>query len=184
MPIGCFSVVPTVVAELVNRQSRSVLDLGIGMGFYGVAVRQWLDSGILPYRTLLHGVEAWDSYRNPCWNVYDHVFVGRIEDFLAASVIQYDAILLMDVLEHFDKPAGANVLERAFERLTPGGVFLVVTPAIFESQGAVHGNEAEVHRSLWTVADMLDRGFEILSDGSLNTFGHQMLVARRERSGL
>lgn len=180
MPIGCFSVVPVVVSELVRLQPRFVLDLGIGMGLYGAAVRQWLDSGIRPYRTVLHGVEAWAGYRNPCWDLYDRVFEARIEDWLATCRDHYQAILLMDVLEHFEKSVGEVVLGKATDRLASDGVLLVASPAIFVEQGAVNGNEAEMHRSLWTASELLELGFEILSDGSPNLYGHQMLVARRQ----
>jgi hypothetical protein len=35
----------------------------------GAAVRQWLDGGVQPWRTRLVGVEGFDAYRSPCWNV-------------------------------------------------------------------------------------------------------------------
>ena len=65
MPIGCCSLVPAIATQFVLRRPRSVLDLGVGMGFYGAVVRQWLDGGVQPWRTRLVGVEGFDAYRSP-----------------------------------------------------------------------------------------------------------------------
>jgi hypothetical protein len=83
------------------------------MGFYGAVVRQWLDSGVQPWRTRLIGVEGFAAYRNPCWDMYDEVLVMPIEEFLDRSTETWDAILLLDVLEHFDLAAGQQVLTAA-----------------------------------------------------------------------
>lgn len=40
MPIGCCSLVPTIETYFSLFRPRSVLDLGIGMGFFGAVVRQ------------------------------------------------------------------------------------------------------------------------------------------------
>ena len=85
MPIGCTSLVPMIAHELMAHRPSSVLDLGIGMGFYGAVVRQWLDLGVRPWRTRIVGVEGFEAYRNPCWDVYDTVINSKIEDYLATS---------------------------------------------------------------------------------------------------
>jgi hypothetical protein len=56
MPIGCYSLVPMIANRLHDAQPRSVLDLGVGKGFYGAVVRQWLDLGVRAWRTKLFGV--------------------------------------------------------------------------------------------------------------------------------
>lgn len=62
MPIGCCSLIPTIATQFVVFRQGSVLDLGIGMGFYGAVVRQWLDGGVQPWRTRLVGVEGFAAY--------------------------------------------------------------------------------------------------------------------------
>ncbi len=61
MLIGCCWLVPAIATQFVRRRPRSVLDLGIGMGFYGAVVRELLDGGVLPLRTRLVGVEGFDA---------------------------------------------------------------------------------------------------------------------------
>lgn len=187
MPIGCLSTVPHIVAHMYAHQPRRIWDLGIGMGFYGAAIRQWLNAGWQPNfrRTVLHGVEGFEAYRSKCWELYDRVDVVPIEDALAASQDVYDAIILADVIEHFDMDVGGKVVAACLERLAPGGCFYVATPAIFMEQGAAYGNEFERHRSLWTAADFhalasahsqVCSRVEILQDGSPDVFGNLMLT--------
>ncbi len=101
MPIGCISCVPYVASRLMQRRPESVLDLGIGMGFYGAVIRQWLDHGVRPWHTRLVGVEGWPGYRNPTWDLYDEVHLESIESYLDKSRERFEAVLLMDL--HFLK---------------------------------------------------------------------------------
>jgi hypothetical protein len=173
MPIGCVSAVPHVISALVASRPESVLDLGIGMGLYGAAVRQWLDGGIVNGATRLVGVEAFSAYGNPCWDLYDAVHVQTIESFLERDAavwgaVPWGAILCCDVLEHFERGDGERLLERLKAR---GRMVVVVTPGVWMEQGAAHGNEWERHRSSWSAADLEARGFRILQDGTLDEFG-------------
>jgi len=176
VPIGCCSLVPTIATHLQLARPRSVLDLGIGMGFYGAVVRQWLDLGVRPWRTTLVGVEGFAGYRNPCWELYDQVVVSPIEDFLGRTAETWDAILLLDVLEHFPHSTGERILVTARERLSAGGRFFVGTPSVWMEQGAAYGNEFERHRSLWTAAELRGAGFHLFEDGTIDRLGNQMLL--------
>lgn len=177
MPIGCSSLIPYVYDELVARSVRSVLDLGVGMGLHGAGVRQWLDLGVRPWRTRLVGVEGFEAYRNPCWELYDELHVATIEDWLAESCEVFDAVLLLDVLEHFDEPGGGRVIEAARRRLAPSGIILIGTPGIWYPQGAAHGNALEVHKHLWSARALEELGFAIRWDGRPNRSGHRMIFS-------
>lgn len=177
MPIGAATELPSIVFTLMHKQPASVLDLGVGMGMYGTAVRQWLDMGYSESgrSTLLHGVEGFPKYRSPAWGFYDEVFIS---DILAFSPHRkYDAILLCDVLEHFTKEEGALQIAKVISWLESGGIFIITTPAIECEQGAAYGNEYEVHRSTWYASDLKELGFSILNDGTVDRYGCQMLTA-------
>jgi len=177
VPIGCCSLVPMIATEFGIRKPASVLDLGIGMGFYGAVVRQWCDMGVRPWRTRLVGVEAWEGYCNPCWDLYDEVVIEPVLSFFEWSSDVWHSILLLDVVEHFEKDEGFAVLAAARKRLAETGLLYVGTPAVWMDQGDAHGNEFERHRSLWTVADFTRLGFSILHDGHLDPHGNQMILA-------
>lgn len=172
MPIGCVSLVGPVVErmhrDLVRKQSISdlaILDLGIGFGFYGATIRQWFDAGVKPYRSYLMGVEGFGQYRSACWGLYDYVHQTTIQAYLSMPLSQtdrFDTILLMDVIEHFEKEEGQRVVEQIKARLKPNGLFFVATPGIWCEQGAVYGNELERHLSLWTQEDLTAMGFDVL----------------------
>ena len=177
MPIGAASELPTIVFHLIDKQPRSVLDLGIGMGMYGAVVRQWLDMGYSESgkRTILHGVEVFEKYKSPAWNFYDRIDITDILEFEPAQ--KYDAILLCDVLEHFTKEQGRALISRVMDWLEVGGSFIITTPAIHCEQGEVYGNAFETHRCVWSASEMSELGFQILNDGTMDRFGCLMLTA-------
>lgn len=200
MPVGCLSTLPHIISHLYGCNPQKILDLGIGTGLYGCAIRQWLDNGHPQFLTeaydagdygsrftrVLIGVEIFEGYRNPCWQLYTKVHLTSIEAYLTgreAAGEKFDAILLTDVLEHFKAAEGRDILRAATAVLAPGGTLLVATPAVFFSQGAVYGNEYETHRSAWSLTELLDLPLDleltvarVLQNGSLDEFGHQALT--------
>lgn len=161
MPIGSYAAVPSLAQAVLQLQPRSVLDLGVGFGGGGAAVREWLDLGVRPWKTYLVGVESWGDYRNPVWDLYDVVYVRTIEEFFRENHERFDCVLFTDVLEHFEKGAGRRVLADMQTRVAPGGCLLVTTPASFFPQDAVYGNERERHCSYWSESDLTQLGFQV-----------------------
>jgi hypothetical protein len=177
MPIGSYAATAPLVQSLIRAHPRSVLDLGMGFGFGGVVVRQWLDLGVRPWKTYLVGVEVWSDYRNPVWDLYSAVHVQTIEQFLATSTEAFDCVLLGDVIEHFEKEAGTWLLKDLQGRVAPRGCLLVATPARFFPQGACYNNEWERHRSLWTESDFAALGFTCERTGRQDFFCGECLFA-------
>lgn len=181
MPIGSFAAVPELVQTLLEVRPRSVLDLGFGFGGNGVAVREWLDLGVTPWRTRLVGVECWGDYRNPVWDLYNVVHVETIEQFLARNQEQFDCVLFTDVLEHFEKPAGRCLLDALRAHVAPRGCLVLTTPAQFFAQGAVYGNERERHRSYWSRRELEELGWQVACVGSDRLACGQCWFARWQR---
>lgn len=184
MPIGCVSLIPTIITDLIPRKPKKILDAGIGMGLWGAAVRQWLDMGApralrgdtgqvadahglrgvgrQKWGTYLMGIEGFSKYRNPCWDLYDYIHEMSIQEYLMTHHNdKFDAILLLDVLEHFRDWEGRDYVHMLQERLTPGGVIYIGTPGVWIEQGAAYGNKFERHQSLWTAEDLRSMGFDI-----------------------
>ncbi|OYP38810.1 class I SAM-dependent methyltransferase [Rhodopirellula sp. MGV] len=166
MPIGSYMAIPTLATELIHQQPKTVLDLGMGFGMMGVAVRQWLDLGVHPWKTHVSGVEVWASYRNPAWDLYDVVFVRDIREHLQLDQQSYDMVLIGDVIEHFEDTDAELVLRAAMNLVGPRGSLLVITPDAAMEQGAAHGNPYECHRSVWTAERLRQSGFDILIDAN------------------
>jgi hypothetical protein len=165
MPIGSFTVIPHVARQLVAQRPGSVLDLGIGSGFYGAVVRQWVDQGVRPWSTFLVGVEGWADYRNPLWDLYNVVVIDTIFAYFKRFQDLFDCVILGDVLEHFDLSEGFDLLSQAQARVARGGTLIVATPAVFCEQSAVYGNELERHRSSWSATALESRGFRTVLSG-------------------
>jgi Predicted methyltransferase (contains TPR repeat) len=179
MPISSFSIVSLIACELNSAAPKTVLDLGIGTGFYGAVIRQFVDLG-QGTKTRIIGVEPFADYQNPNWDHYQTVYKKTIQDFLVFDQDQfYDCILFLDVIEHFKRLEGLSILEQLQEKLKPGGILLVSTPGIFESQGSVQGNELERHQAFFDGEDFITRNFVILKDGNRkDQFQQRMLVAK------
>jgi hypothetical protein len=173
MPIGSWSAFQQIVRGTLATNPKSVLDLGIGFGMNGCGVRNWLDLGVKPYRTKLVGVEVFENYRNPVWDIYDEVIIGDIR-FVLDSLPKFDLIIMSDVIEHFTLDEGKMLLEKLKAKCNKS--VIVTTPNVWIEQGAYMGNEYETHKSLWGIYEFKQVGYGIVSAG-LDQYGHNMIVA-------
>ena len=165
MPMSFIQATPFIIEQVVHLKPDSILDVGIGFGKYGLLLREVLE---LPYeryaqsqwKVKIDGVEAFEGYRNPVHEfVYNRVFYGKIEEILP-SLGQYDVILFIDVLEHFEKEEGRKLLRDLL--LHARKSLLVATPRFPAPQGAYLGNVFETHRSRWHILDFVDFDFSYL----------------------
>jgi hypothetical protein len=134
---------------------RTVLDVGVGFGKWGVLCREILDVYHERVRreswtTRIDGIEIHEPYRNPLWDVvYDAVHIGNAAAVLP-TLDRYDLILCCDVIEHFERAEAFAFLD---DMLRHGSVVIVTSPRGYAPQGAICGNVHETHRSNWSEAD-------------------------------
>jgi 2-polyprenyl-3-methyl-5-hydroxy-6-metoxy-1,4-benzoquinol methylase len=133
------------MGEIQRISPKSVLDLGVGFGKWGVLCREILDARFGRCRpdqweAKIIGYECWSAYKNPVWSVYDGVFEKPIE--LRSS---FDLVLMIDSLEHFEPEAGRKFLRDIVEI---NGDVIVSVPNGRMEQGETFGNPHEAH--LWT----------------------------------
>lgn len=158
MPSSRFGYIPWVVENAMLIAPKTVLDIGVGYGKYGLLMREYLDlwhgDGTLDRRTRIVGIEAHAPYLQG-WQeaIYDELIVGDAAEVLPDE--SFDLALLIDVLEHFEMEAGHAFLQ-SLTRIAAN--VLICTPAQDSPQGAAFGNEFECHRSLWTVGDLMAHG--------------------------
>ncbi len=126
------------IVEIVKELNpRTILDVGVGTGYYGELIRTALP------KVKLHGIEIFEKYRNEKWKNYDSV---KIKDIRDIPFISWSLTLMVDVLEHFTREDGLALLDRIH------GYVLVSTPRNYD-QGEVHGNIHQKHLSQWTEED-------------------------------
>lgn len=172
MPFGSISVFASIIGDLEGTKPKVVLDLGTGNGINAAGIRNWIN----PNAAIIT-VDVWQPkwrYITAATSHYDM----QIEKFLdyPADEWMFDLVLMTDVLEHFERDIGFEVLKKIQRCLQHGGRAYVSTPAIWMEQGPVDGNEYETHRSLWQVSDFA--GWDVLKDGQRDAFGHEMILVR------
>ncbi len=156
MPSSWYQVAPVILNKVRALWPSSVLDVGVGFGKYGVLLREMMDVPLERYEKQswhlrLDGVEAFPKYRNPIHDyAYDNIRYTPIEDCLDSLGV-YDVILFIDILEHFPKEQGVELLNRLLEHTNKA--LIVSTPVNPSPQIDYMGNTYEAHRSRWTPID-------------------------------
>jgi len=91
--------------------------------------------------------------------VHDEYIVGDVME-LDLPDGSFDAVLMMDLLEHLEPVAGAALLDR-MARVAAKKV-VVFTPNGFIEQGEYDDNPLQIHRSGWTAEDFRRRGYRVV----------------------
>ena len=161
MPTSNLHQISDVVELIVAADPQSILDVGVGFGKYGVLAREYLEllDGRAIYgdwRRRIDGVEIFPDYLTGLHEtVYDQVIVGDAAEILPGLGEQsYDLVLLIDVIEHFDRPTGNEILRQS---LRVGRNVIVSTPLGFFTQEGFD-NPHEQHRSRWSRRDLKSTG--------------------------
>lgn len=152
MPTSDFHQISDVLHVVEQIRPRTVLDIGVGFGKWGMLCREILEVYQGRYHRAdwavrLDGIEIYEPYRNALWEfAYDQVYIGDVRKVIA-SLGRYDLILCCDVIEHLSQADGRALLEQL---LTLATYVIVTSPLGFHPQGAHFDNLSETHLSGWT----------------------------------
>ena len=181
MPVSNPYQLPFVLDSAARSAPARVLDVGIGLGLVGAALRQYLEvcAGRLErheWRCRIEGIEIHPPYRTPLWDwAYDAVHLGDAREILP-RLGKFDLLLACDVIEHFPKEEGRAFLETC---LTAARFVIVTSPVGRYEQGTVFGNPHEAHLSEWSRKD-----FRIWPNHYVEARGTFMATLARERGDL
>ena len=150
MPFSNQDSIPTVLHFAQLLAPQRVLDVGVGVGMYGLLLRTSLDIVHERYdralwKLRLEGLEIFPAYHNPVWDyAYDKVHIGdvRTADFPPKS---FDLVVINDVLEHLTEAEATACVQRL---LTFAPAVILTTPIRHIPQGVWGGNPHETHRSV------------------------------------
>jgi hypothetical protein len=157
MPSSQHYHISKILNMIIHINPMSVLDIGTGFGKYGVLCREYLElwDGRHNYSQFLRridGVEVFGDYITPLHKfVYNNIYVNDIIEVLDKIEYRYDLVLLIDVLEHFEKDQGENLLRKI---LYMSDGMLISTPKNPSKQKDAFNNVYETHRSKWTKSDL------------------------------
>lgn len=172
MPSSDHNTISPILEIIRQAAPKSVLDIGVGCGKYGMLVREYLDGHWTnrafhkkeTWETLLVGIEIWADYVTPLHEyLYDEVLVVEAFEHLKNHTGAFDLILMGDVIEHFPRDKGFELIEILRTKWLNKGGHLVISTPNFQTQInneslAVFGNKHEVHRSRWEAKDFKDLG--------------------------
>lgn len=149
MPTSNLQLAPRIlhlIWEVTHQLDRpSVLDVGPGLGKYGVLVREYVHR-----QAIVDAVEAEPRYITPRLEaIYDTVAHDDVARWANRRVDfpPYDVVLMVDVIEHLDKPDAMAALERI-----PSWAVICTPRHWFQNPEAADW-PTETHRSHWEAED-------------------------------
>ncbi len=159
MPSSYHGFINEVLDRYVEDNPQTVLDVGCGHGKWGFLFREYGDvfrGRFEPstWQVEITGVEIFFPYvKQHHHYIYNQILVGDIS-VLADSLPGFDFGYAGDVIEHLPKPVAVRTLKTLRSKCRR---LAVCIPLGLEwAQGAVFGNDAEEHRSVWTARDFED----------------------------
>jgi len=160
MPSSQYYHISKIMEMIISLKPNSVLDIGSGYGKFGVLCREYLElwDGRQKYefKKRIDCVEVFEEYITPLHKyIYSNIYNANILDLVTKLDHQYDLVLLIDVLEHFEKEEGSNLLNRLINN---NKGILISTPRNPSPQKDAFGNTYETHRSRWTGNDLRGMG--------------------------
>lgn len=163
MPTSHFQQLNEIMRLVMICKPKSVLDIGVGFGKYGVLCREYLElwedhnellSALRGFKHRIDGIEVYNKYLTSLHDyIYDQIYQGDALQVLSILNRHYELILLIDILEHFRFDDGLKVLQMCNEIADN---VLISTPKDFKPQNPEFGNEFEIHRSHWEIGDFDD----------------------------
>ena len=155
MPVSMEGHISWVGKILREKRPARVLDVGIGMGFYGVLTRQlcdWIYVNADNYlkknwKTEIIGIEVFPNYIQDIqrW-IYDKIILEDITKVDISKLGQFDIVLIIDVLEHLTYEEGKRVINE-LKKISKN--IIISTPCGYVKQVAICGNEHESHLTGW-----------------------------------
>jgi len=118
MPSSHTDQINEIMKLVILTSPKSILDVGVGFGKYGVLSREYLENRDVnkqysfDWKIRIDGIEGWKDYFSSLYEfAYDHVYNDNALKILEKLELRYDLVLLIDVLEHFEFQNGLKILE-------------------------------------------------------------------------
>lgn len=159
MPTSWYQAIPHILEMVQSENPSSILDIGVGFGKYGLLLRDMLELPFERYhkqqwKLKLDGVEVFSEYKNPIHDyIYDQIYYNNIID-IVDKLSHYDVILMIDILEHFNKEEGLSLIAKLLKRTKK--CLIVSTPLYPADIKAYLGNEYDQHKSRWWELDFVN----------------------------
>jgi SAM-dependent methyltransferase len=163
-----------IVARLIElTHPASVLDIGPGAGKYGKMIQALRERGVAIGSSAAVEIDASYIEKYGLNDIYDVVQLGDAADLPDVGPnAEWDLVVLGDVLEHFRKSRGTDLIEYLYYRTRQ---IILVVPIDY-IQGAWEGHHAEAHISTWYPDDFARYKATCFSSGAANPGAEIQLV--------
>jgi hypothetical protein len=149
--------IPFCIDALMKIEPRSVPDIGVGFGRWGMIVREFCDvwfSRVFKdqWQVRLEGVEAFPkSITDYHRQFYNEIHLGDASELIPTLPGPWSVTIYGDVLEHFTKEKAHELLNYSLDHSD----YVIVNIPIGEEhpQGEAYGNVYERHLSSWEPSD-------------------------------
>ena len=173
--------------ELVRRiNPHSILDIGVGFGRWGILFREFLEiweNGKYNgnWDRIIEGVEIFPGYLKEYHKFfYNNIFTGDALEFLRNTENHYDLVNCGDVIEHFSKKEGTELIKLSLEKAK----YVLINIPIGENweQEGTKDNPYEAHKSVWYNTDFLKYKYykiKSFTDFTLRSFSVVLLSGEK-----
>lgn len=136
-----------------------ILDIGVGFGRWGILFREFLEiweNGKYDgnWDRVIDGVEIFPGYLQDYHKFfYNNIHKGDALDFMRKTENRYDLINCGDVIEHFTKKEGVELIKLCLQK----SKYVLINIPIGENweQEGTKENPYEAHKSIWFNTDFL-----------------------------
>ena len=156
------AIIEDKLSQKIKLHEMSVVSLGCGIGItesnFKCASIDGVD--IFDYR-LNHFLKNWDAVKGN-FTIGD---IRKIDEIVKEK--SYDVVLCLDIIEHLEKEEGEKLIKDAESIARKAIVFY--TPikwdtnekAVKDNKLWSYGNNYNLHKSLWTVREFMNKGYEV-----------------------
>jgi len=140
--------------ELVRKLNpHSMLDVGVGFGRWGILFREFLEiweHGKYEgnWDRIIDGIEIFPGYLQDYHKFfYNNIYTENALVHLRKTKKQYDLINCGDIIEHFTKDEGLELIDLCLQK----GKYVLINIPVGENweQEGTKENPHEAHRSMW-----------------------------------
>lgn len=157
--------------ELVRKLNpKSILDIGIGFGRWGILFREFLEiweNGKYDgkWERKIDGIEIYEPYIQAYHKYfYDNIYIKNALEYLKETENRYDLINCGDVIEHFTKYEGEELIQLGIKK----GKWVLITIPVGKhwEQDSTNENPHEEHKSIWYNNDFTKYKYHIIKSFS------------------
>lgn len=160
-----------ILRILMPKGNLKILDLACGTGAAG---RQLNPKKVHQFT----GVDIYKPYLDICKQKgdYQKLIQGDITN-IRIKEKSYDAVILLQVIEHLDKRTGLYLLKKAMKIAKK--CVIISVPNGFSYQEEYDGSVYHKHISAWDVLDLRKLGFKVYGQGIKIIYGSRSFGAGR-----